>query len=164
MSSLESKIRALLEGHSAESISEEELETLEEKETITTKSGTTITDDDSDESADSKKDSDPDDDGDADEDNDNDGDGDDTDVAKDTKKDKADVVQEETTGLKQGADNVIGGSDTAKIKAGQSRKDEVKSGKLTNDTSTGDLDSHEVKMMGKESDGSADTLPIVFLS
>ena len=266
MSSLEAKIRALLEGHTEDSISEDEIEVLEEKETIKTKGGTTITDDDDSDSDKDKSEPDGDEDG---EDTDNDGDGkddEDTDYSKDTKKDKADVVQEEiskkmyaalahrvsdpnyegsvsldhviskakkshgdkfanqiassdkahwpkyglqsndklatrtfsrvnvdgkankqdiralksklmkegfdelllddilneeTTGLKQGTDNVSGATDTLKIKAGQSRKDEVKTGKITSDASTGGINlGHDVKMRGAESDGSADTLKI----
>lgn len=154
MSSLEAKIKALLEG-TEDSISEDDIISLEEKETITTKGGTTITDDDDKDSDHDEPDADnkggP---SDNDEDNDNEDEGsdEDTDVSKDTKKDNPKVVEEETKGLKQGADNVSGAADTAKIKAGQSRKDEVKTGKLKQQNEEAELSEHQDGLKGPKSD------------
>jgi hypothetical protein len=140
MATLEEKIKQLMEAKQEEELlSEESIEELEEKETITTKGGATITDDDSDE--DKEDDS-------EESDEDQDESGDETEVSQDageTKKNKIDVKEGTDPFGKldsNGGDSAGDAGKNAKLKSGQGRKDEPTgaAGKLEGTPTTGKTD------------------------
>jgi hypothetical protein len=146
--SLEQKIKMLMESKQGEEqISEESIEQLDEKETITTKGGATITDDDSDD-----KDSDDSDESEKDDDSEDNAEGaeedpsdEDTEYSQDpgeTKKNKV-AVKEGTDPFgkltSNGGDSSGDAGKTAKLKVGLGRK-EGSAGKLPAPPSTGKTD------------------------
>ncbi len=139
--SLEERIKQLMEGKSDSGLSEATIQQLDEKETIKTKGGTTIVDDEKDSKDDDSEDEDKDGDDDS-EDSDED-----TDLEKDAgpdagKKNAIKVNEDKDPFGKldsNGGDSAGDAGKNAKLKVGQGRKEDprVNGGKLT-DTATAD--------------------------
>jgi hypothetical protein len=140
---LEDRIKQLMEAKAEESetlLSEESIEELEEKETIKTKGGTTITDED--DSEDDHQEPDADDEG-GESDNDEDDSDEDTEMSQDTgKKDKVDVKEgsDPFGSLNSNGSDEAGSTKTSKLKAKQGNKDDAGQGKLEATPSTGKTD------------------------
>jgi hypothetical protein len=143
---LEEKIKALMESNKEENLlSEETIEKLDEKETIQTKGGTTITNDEDEDDEKEEKESGDDKDGDGgdgDGDDDDNG-GDNTEVSQDpgkTKKNKVDVNEDiDPFGKLVNNDSAeTGENKNSKLKAGLSRKDNAGQGKLPEESSKGE--------------------------
>lgn len=163
---LEEKIRAIMEAkqEDAQLLSEESIEELEEgKETITTKGGTTITDEDDsdDDKEDDHQEPDADDEGgesDNDEDNKDDSD-EDTEMSKDTgKKDKVDVKEgNDPFGSldSNGGDSAADAGKNAKLKAKLNTGSKSAEGKLSMDAKASQQDDNgdNARLKAKQGNG-----------